>query len=191
MKHAIPFLVILSLGVLSLFTSCKGAQPMVQDSNVQLAYLKEASEDNLEALSKAYATAINKNRKAKVKYPGLFCDYAVTLALLGNASEANKWFNNEVAEFPSSQAYVNTLKAKLIPQYANDNTTTDGDAIETDPSITEGMRKAVKNVIDEQEAKDAEVKEQGDESSLKPTTDRKKQPAKKKGKKGKKGKKRR
>ena len=184
-KHTIHFLVFLSMGALLLCSACRGPRPMVQDTTVQLAYLKEASEENLEALSKAYATTINKNRKAKVKYPGLYCDYAVTLALLGNHSEANQWFNNEVAEFPSSQTYVNTLKAKLIPEFVNDNTTTDGDAVEADPSITDGMREAVKNVIDEQEAKEAEVQDE-EVNTSKPSADKKKQPAKKKGKRGKK-----
>lgn len=191
MNRPLTFLAILSLGALCLFSSCRGPQPMVQDNSLQLAYLKDPSRENLEALSKAYATTINRTRKSKTHYPGLYADYAVTLVMLGDINEANKWFNNEVAAFPNSSTYVNELKRQLIPTMAADNTVSaDDETIPVqDTTITQAMHDAVINVIEQKQAQDAQVS--GDNaSSVKAAKDKKPvkkaSHGKKKGKKGKK-----
>jgi len=111
-----------------LVAGCGSRQYLVSDPTLILNYLKDSSSENLSNLSKAYGTAINRNRKKDVKQPGLFADYAVTLALQGKASEANQWFNKEIETFPSSRSYVMQLKEQLIPQYLNDNTVTSSEA---------------------------------------------------------------
>lgn len=147
------YLLVAIAGILAISTivGCRNSQTLVNDPTVPLAYLKDSSPDNINNLSKAYGTAINKNRKQKIKQSGLFSDYAVTLALLGNREEANKWFNNEMATFPNSRAYVNQLKKALIPEYLNDTTRTTEPIQESDSTTANNkmLNKAVKTVIDE------------------------------------------
>lgn len=126
--------IVAAIGLLLLLGGCSSKQYLVNDPKVLLAYRMDPNEGNLESLSKAYASAINQNRREGVKQPGLFADYAVTLALLDKREEANKWFNNEVAAFPTSGKYVNQLKLKLVPEYAEDTTTASEVTIEVEPA---------------------------------------------------------
>lgn len=115
----------------------------------------EPSNANLENLSKAYSSAINRNRKENIKQPGLCSDYAVCLALLGQEAEANKWFNKEVSDFPTSRPYVLKMKKQLIPQYANDNTTASESDLNRLSAGDNENTDAIKSVIDEDKAKQA------------------------------------
>ncbi len=189
MNRHLTFIAILSLGALCLLSACSGPKPMVQDNSLQLAYLKDPSTENLEALSKAYATTINRSRKSKTQYPGLYADYAVTLVLLGNINEANKWFNNEVAAFPNSSSYINEIKRQIIPSLATDNTVSSEDETipVSDTTITQAMHDAVSLVIEQKNAQDAKVG--GNTPTVKSDTPKKpvkkSSHGKKKGKKGK------
>lgn len=128
---------LLSIGLTALMAACDSGQPMVRDPKVMLAYEMDPSTDNMVNLSKAYSTTINKIRKTGERYPGLYSDYAVTLALQGKASEANVWFNNEMEAFPSSKKYVMQLKKQMIPQFLNDTTHFLDMDIEEDTTPTE------------------------------------------------------
>lgn len=118
-KNAIKSLLVAT--GLALLTACSSSEYMVKDPLVMLEYGKSPDEVNLENLSKAYSSTINKNRKANVTVPGLFADYACTLALLGRAQEANVYFNKEMEAYPSTRNYVLQLKKKLIPQFLNND----------------------------------------------------------------------
>lgn len=127
---------------MSLLASCKQEKAVTVDPSIMLTYGKDANEQNLENLAKNYATVINKNRKSGVKQPGLYSDYAVALAKQGKNAEANNWFNKEMAEFPSSRKYVIRLKQELIPEYVNDNTVRNNDAVENpeEPTLSPAAR---------------------------------------------------
>mgnify|MGYP004443892159 CR=1 FL=1 len=137
----------------SLFCGCNNTRSLVEDPTISLNYLMDPSEDNLSNLSKAYGTAINRNRKAGVKQPGLCSDYAITLALLGNQEEANKWFNREVADFPSSRDYVVSLKQIYCPAFVNEaSQATDAIVPATSASAANQEDAAVNAVIEENNA---------------------------------------
>lgn len=113
---------LLIIAACTLLSACKQQQVVAVDPLVLLSYGKQPDAQNLENLAKNYSSVINKNRKSNVKQPGLFADYAVAMAILGRRSEANSWFNREMADFPSSRTYILRLKQQLIPEYINDNT---------------------------------------------------------------------
>lgn len=98
--------------------ACGSQEYLVQDPTVLLTYQLNPSSENLENLAKALNAQINKNRKAGVQQPGLFCEYGVVLAKLGRLEEANQYFNNEVSAFPSTATYVKQLRTQLVEEYA-------------------------------------------------------------------------
>lgn len=102
-------------------SACKSSKPTL-DMAAKLAYQKDPSAANLENLSKAYGSFINKTRKSGISQPGIYSDYAVTLVKLDRRAEANTWFNKEMQDFPSSRLYVMQLKRLLIPEYQDNNT---------------------------------------------------------------------
>lgn len=112
-----PLLLILSP---LLQTSCNDLKYLTDNSPVLLEYQNHPTQYNLADLSKSYASAIKICQKRDSIRPGLYSEYAVTLALLGKNSEANKMFNNEVAYFPNSARYVRQLKLLLVPEYVSD-----------------------------------------------------------------------
>lgn len=147
----------LALGAIlcfSLLTGCNNTRLLVDDPTISLNYLKSPTEDNLTALSKAYAQALNQCRRDGVKRAGLAADYAVTLALLGNQEEANRWFNKEVADFPSSRDYVVQLKQVYCPAYASDLSVGTAPAVATSApaAAPSGEDAAVEQVIEEEKA---------------------------------------
>lgn len=99
-------------------TACGTQEYLTQDPTVLLTYQLSPNTENLENLSKALYAQINNNRKAGMQQPGLFCEYAVTLAKLGRMEEANQWFNNEVSTFPSTAEYVKQIRTQLSVEYA-------------------------------------------------------------------------
>ena len=111
------FIAILALSL----SACKSSKPTI-DMAAKLAYQKDPSAANLENLSKAYGSFINKTRKSGISQPGIYSDYAVTLVKLDRRAEANTWFNKEMQDFPSSRLYVMQLKRLLIPEYQDNNT---------------------------------------------------------------------
>lgn len=113
--------------ILATVASCGGDKSLI-DPKAMLAYGKEPSEQNLDALSKSYSATINKNRKKGPANPGIYSDYAVMLVKQGKRAEANGWFNKEMEAFPSSRGYVLQLKRRLIPEYQDNNSTSAADA---------------------------------------------------------------
>jgi len=189
MKRKVILLSAVGLFAAGLLSSCSNQRSLVEDPSISLNYLLNPTEDNLNNLSKAYGTAINHNRKSGVKQPGLCSEYAITLALMGNQEEANKWFNKEVADFPASRDYVLALKKVYCPAYESDYTQATEARMMGGNAESQGQEgAAVKNVIDESNAQLA-----GDQSKAnvkqKTANDKPKGKKSKKGKKGKKGKK--
>ena len=131
--------------VASTMLACKGNKAVI-DPTVRLAYEKDPTPENLENLSKAYGSYINKCRKTGMKQPGIYSDYAVTLVQQGKRAEANNFFNKEMEAFPSSRPYVMQLKRKLIPEYQNNNSITSESA---SMDNSEGMSEASKKAAEE------------------------------------------
>ncbi len=94
-------------------SGCQGPSYITEDPNVLLNYQKDPSIETLTDLSKAYLNTINQNRKQGKVQPGLYCDYAVTLYLLGKPEAAEGWFNKEVATFPYTATYVKQLREEM------------------------------------------------------------------------------
>lgn len=123
-------LLILTIGAF-VATGCAGRRSASSSDALLIKYLHEDSQTNLVNLSKAYGSRLSRVVREDRPQPGECADYAVTLALLNHAAEANTWFNLEVHYYPTSAQYVEQLKLDLIPQYASDNST---DAREADLS---------------------------------------------------------
>ena len=122
MKMMKPLFSTALIAILALsLSACKSSKPTL-DMAAKLAYQKDPSAANLENLSKAYGSFINKTRKSGISQPGIYSDYAVTLVKLDRRAEANTWFNKEMQDFPSSRLYVMQLKRLLIPEYQDNNT---------------------------------------------------------------------
>lgn len=122
MKMMKPLFSTALIAILALsLSACKSSKPTI-DMAAKLAYQKDPSAANLENLSKAYGSFINKTRKSGISQPGIYSDYAVTLVKLDRRAEANTWFNKEMQDFPSSRLYVMQLKRLLIPEYQDNNT---------------------------------------------------------------------
>lgn len=122
MKMMKPLFSTALIAILALsLSACKSSKPSL-DMAAKLAYQKDPSAANLENLSKAYGSFINKTRKSGNSQPGIYSDYAVTLVKLDRRAEANTWFNKEMQDFPSSRLYVMQLKRLLIPEYQDNNT---------------------------------------------------------------------
>lgn len=121
MKMMKPLFSTALIAILALsLSACKSSKPTL-DMAAKLAYQKDPSAANLENLSKAYGSFINKTRKSGISQPGIYSDYAVTLVKLDRRAEANTWFNKEMQDFPSSRLYVMQLKRLLIPEYQDNN----------------------------------------------------------------------
>lgn len=104
--------------IMGCMAGCGTQEYLVNDPTLLLTYQKSPTPENLENLSKAYSTQINRNRKEGIVQPGLFCDYAVTLAKLGRMDEANQWFNQEMATFPNASSYVKKIQMSLSNEYS-------------------------------------------------------------------------
>ncbi len=114
MKHKRNILTAVAACTLLLATpGCQGPSYITEDPNVLLNYQKDPSVETLTDLSKAYLNTINQNRKQGKVQPGLYCDYAVTLYLLGKPEAAEGWFNKEVATFPYTATYVKQLRQEM------------------------------------------------------------------------------
>ncbi len=114
MKHKRNILTaVAACSLLLAMPSCQGPSYITEDPNVLLNYQKDPSIETLTDLSKAYLNTINQNRKQGKVQPGLYCDYAVTLYLLGKPEAAEGWFNKEVATFPYTATYVKQLRDEM------------------------------------------------------------------------------
>lgn len=82
-----------------------------------LTYNLEPTENHLLILAHEYQKTIRAIDDEYYVRPGLYSDYAVTMAKLGYQREAALWFNREMLRFPASRIYVETLKSSLTPDY--------------------------------------------------------------------------
>lgn len=110
----------LSLFVAMMATACYHQGQLAVNPSWMMQYQFKPTEATLLAVAKDYAEAINSNLKEKTMHPGLYADYGVALALLGCDEQANTMFNNEKVLFPNSSMYVDSLKHRLVPFYANE-----------------------------------------------------------------------
>ncbi|MCQ2297543.1 MAG: hypothetical protein MJZ51_02860 [Bacteroidales bacterium] len=117
----------LILGALAA-TGCSSRKAAGNSNALLIQYMQDDSQANLVNLSKAYGSQLSRVIREGRPQPGECADYAVTLALLNHAAEANTWFNLEAYYYPTSTQYVEQLKLDLIPEYASDNSTDAKDA---------------------------------------------------------------
>lgn len=103
-------------------TSCHSYNYLVEDQSLLLAYQTDTTPVALVNLSRAYGETIKSNDKEGIRQPGLYADYATSLALLGYREAANRWFNREMIVYNNSARYINNIKLQLIPEYAMDTT---------------------------------------------------------------------
>lgn len=118
-KHSKIYLPVL-IGILLLASGCKEENYLAEESRSLMLYQRNQTNGNLLALAKAHARTIAENEKQKKHQPGLYADYAVCLAKLGNYEEANRWFNLEMTIFPASAKYVKGMKENYVTAYAAD-----------------------------------------------------------------------
>lgn len=119
-----------------LLVGCSSSDYVLKDPTLKIKYQMDPSMANLLNLSKAYGSTISHNRMADTTMPGLYADYAVSLALLGKRAEANRWFNQEMLLYPYAEPWIQQLKVQLIPEYA-DNQYIDTSAMDT--TLFDGM----------------------------------------------------
>lgn len=112
-------LLLVVLVVLGLTTGCSGQYKGMPREAV-LAYQTHATYGELHALSVAYAESINAAIKEDTLHPGMYADYAVTLALMGRRGTACRMFNAEMTTFPESRGMVRRLKQHLLPDMMED-----------------------------------------------------------------------
>lgn len=102
-------------------SSCYNEGRLVNNPAPLMQYQYKPTQASLLSVAKAYAEAINQNLADKVLHPGQYADYGVALAQLGCREQANVMFNNEKTFFPNSAKYVDFLKQRLTPFYANES----------------------------------------------------------------------
>ena len=108
------------IGCVILFTGCIGTHYTEVESPSTLKYLYDESEENLSNMAKRYGSTLSKTVKESTPKPGACAEYAVMLAKLNKAEDANKWFNKETEFYPVSVPHVNYLKKTLIPEFSDD-----------------------------------------------------------------------
>ena len=111
MKKLIPA----SLLVALLASACYNEGLLVVNPAPLTQYLFQPTEAKLRDVAKSYAEAINYNLEKGTLHPGLYADYGVALARLGNLEQANQMFYNEKAIFPNSSAYIDYLISVFTP----------------------------------------------------------------------------
>lgn len=95
------------------------------DMRAALNYITEPNKDNLENLRNSYARQVGQvERSGERPKPGLFAEYAVCLAKLGQYEEAAKWLKKEVTAYPCAAAYVEQLRSQLLPNHQLKSNTT-------------------------------------------------------------------
>ena len=102
-----------------MLAACSGQYKGMPRAEV-LAYQTTSTYGGLHLLAVAYAEAINAAVKEDTLHPGMYADYAVTLAQMGHRDAACRMFNAEMRTFPESRAMVLRLKQHLIPELIDD-----------------------------------------------------------------------
>lgn len=97
--------------------SCSHEKNVLQDPRVILEYNLDRTDSTLVAVETRYSEVINATEfnKKQVK-PGVYADYAVTLALDRKFHEADSFFALEVQNYPESEKYVGFLKSNMTSE---------------------------------------------------------------------------
>lgn len=103
----------------ALLAACSGQYKGMPRAEV-LSYQTNSTYGGLHALAVAYAESINAAVKEDTLHPGMYSDYAVTLALMGHRQEACRMFNAEIRAFPESRGLVQRIKSRMIPEMMGD-----------------------------------------------------------------------
>ncbi|MBP3762571.1 MAG: DUF4810 domain-containing protein [Bacteroidales bacterium] len=101
-----------------------------------LAYQTQHTYGSLHTLAAELSRSIQSAVKADTLHPGMYADYGVALALMGQKEAACRMLNAEVAAFPESRAMVQRIKQRLMPDLLGDtlrpsNPKADLDRVET------------------------------------------------------------
>ena len=118
MKSKIVIMVGLALAAV-VAAGCSGQYKGMPRAEV-LSYQTHATYGELHALAVAYAESINAAIKEDTLHPGMYADYAVTLALMGRRGTACRMFNAEMVAFPESRAMVRRIKQHMLPDMMGD-----------------------------------------------------------------------
>ena len=105
--------------VLAFVTGCSGQYKGMPREAV-LAYQTNATYGELHTLAVAYAESINSAIKEDTLHPGMYADYAVTLAMMGHRGTACRMFNAEMVAFPESRGMVRRIKQHMLPDMMDD-----------------------------------------------------------------------
>lgn len=110
----------------ALLTDVQAQQGKSRDTDMRAAlnYIIDSSRSNLETLRNSYARQVGQvERSGERPKPGLFADYAICLAKLGQYDEAAKWLKKEVAAYPCAAEYVEQLRSQLLPNHKEKSNT--------------------------------------------------------------------
>ena len=80
-----------------------------------LAYQTRPTYGSLHTMAVAYAEAINGAVREDTLHPGMYADYGVALAMMGQREEACLMLNAEVRSFPESRRMVQRIKQQMLP----------------------------------------------------------------------------
>ena len=99
--------------LLGILISCSHEKSIVQNPRLLLDYNLSPTDSTLTSLSEDYRKAIEKMKKQESVKPGVYADYAVSLALALRFDEADTFFDKEMVAYPESQQYVTFLKERM------------------------------------------------------------------------------
>ncbi|MDP8210281.1 MAG: DUF4810 domain-containing protein [Candidatus Stygibacter australis] len=83
-------------------------------SSTLYKYKKDQSDENLQKHKNSIKYIIKRSPSLNRKVPpGVYCEYGYYLALEGNYTEAEKFFELEKENYPESEKFINTLIGQL------------------------------------------------------------------------------
>ncbi len=103
----------IAISLLGATLSCSHQKSIIQDPRMLLDYALMPNDSTLTHLSNDYRTTIEKTGKRDSVKPGVYADYAVTMALLMKFDSADIYFDKEMASYPESRQYVEFLKQRM------------------------------------------------------------------------------
>ena len=100
------------------FSSCGGPKTLYKwdkYENVSYSYTKEPNEKNEKNLMKCYDKMLQLQGKSyrRVVPPGLCAEKAYMLWKAGNKTEAIKYFDLEIKNYPESKLFIDRIKKQI------------------------------------------------------------------------------
>lgn len=115
---------LLTLLAAALLGGCGSQSYLINDPTVLLQYRQEPTDASLEMLASSYLARITQStREGKVPQAGLYAEYAVSMALLGQEEAANEWFKKEIELYPYSADCLRQVRYHLTPRFMADTDT--------------------------------------------------------------------